>query len=146
MRNTYSPWDELAQQPDLRLEWALLVGRVGEYLHVARKIVLDPRMPKRQARSILCHELRHAEVGDEHTACDRVNLRQEQRADREAARLLVDIRDLGDALVLHEQHISAAAVELRVSDAMLRTRLRGLHPSERWHLTERLSAAGLRSA
>lgn len=134
MLNTYSPWGELTAQPDLRLEWRELAGHLGEYLHVERCIVLDPRMPRRQQRSVLAHELRHAEHRDFHTMCDRVNLRQEQRADREAARLLVDVRDLASALILYDEHLSAAAVELRVSDAMLRIRLATLHPAERHFL------------
>jgi Zn-dependent peptidase ImmA (M78 family) len=132
--NTYSPWGELSSLPDLRLEWRELVGRLGEYVHAERCITLDPRMPRRQQRSVLCHELRHAERGDYLTICDRVNLRQEQRADREAARLLIDVRDLARALVIHDQHQSAAAVELRVSDAMLDVRLAHLHPVERHFL------------
>lgn len=134
MLNTYSPWGELTAQSDLRLEWRELAGRLGEYVHHERCIVLDPRMPRRQQRSVLCHELRHAEHSDFHTMCDRVNLRQEQRADRDAARLLVDVRDLARALILHDEHLSAAAVELRVSDAMLRIRLANLHPAERHFL------------
>lgn len=137
--NPYSPWADLAGRPDLTLEWRELVGRVGEYLHAERLIRLDPRMPRRQARAVLAHELRHADAGDTHTMCARVNLRQEQRADREAARLLIDVRDLGEAMAHHGQaHRSAIAVELRVSDRLLGVRLAGLHPSERHYLTRRL--------
>ena len=139
MRNTYSPWAELAATPDLVLEWEPMHGRVGEYVHAHRLIRLDPRMPRRQARAVLCHELRHAEFGHTSTTCGRVNLRQEQYADQEAARLLIDVRDLADAMVLHGQHISATAVELRVSDRLLRVRLHRLHPSERHYLTRRLA-------
>lgn len=138
MINTYSPWAELASLPDLKLEWHELRGRLGEYLHGEQKIRLDPRMPRRQQRAVLCHELRHHRAGDERTVCGRVDLRQEQRADREAARLLIDVRDLGEALAIHDQHLSATAVELRVSDAMLRVRLRHLHPAERHYLSRRL--------
>jgi Zn-dependent peptidase ImmA (M78 family) len=138
--NTYSPWGELALVPDLTLEWRVLRGRLGEYVHHTRTIRLDPRLPRRQQRAVLCHELRHAEVNDVATVCGRANLRQEQRADRLAARLLIDVRDLGEALALHEEHVSAAAVELRVSDALLRVRLDGLHPSERHFLRRRLSS------
>lgn len=135
--NTYSPWDELSRLPHIDLVWRRMSDRLGEYRHHARQIVLDPRMPRRQQRAVLCHELRHAEVGDVHTDCGRVNLRQEQRADTNAARLLINIHDLADALALHDQHVSASAVELRVSDAMLRVRLRRLHPNERLFLTHR---------
>lgn len=128
--NTYSPWDELAARQDLELRWRELHGRVGRYQHHLRRITLDPRMPRRQIRAVLCHELRHADAGDEHTACDRTNLRQEQQADRRAAFMLIDIRDLARAMVLHDCHHSAVAVELNVSDRLLGVRINHLHPTE----------------
>lgn len=131
MLNTYSPWDELVARPEIELCWREMHDRVGQYHHGLRRITLDPRMPKRQRRSVLCHELRHAEAGDEHTACDRANLRQEQAADQRAARLLIDVRDLARAMVVHDCHHSAVAVELHVSDRLLSVRLDHLHPSER---------------
>jgi Zn-dependent peptidase ImmA (M78 family) len=137
--NAYSPWGELAGLTEVTLEWRALAGRLGQYVHRTRTITLDPRMPRRQQRSVLCHELRHATAGDVRTLCDRVNLRQEQRADQDAARLLIHLDDLARALAVHDEHLSAAAVELRVSDAMLRVRLQHLHPSERHYLTRRLT-------
>lgn len=128
--NTYSAWHELATRSDIDLRWQKMADRVGQYEHHLRRITLDPRMPRRQMRSVLCHELRHAEAGDEHTICGRTNLRQEQSADQRAARLLVDVRDLAKAMIIHECHHSAVAVELRVSDRLLGVRLDHLHPSE----------------
>lgn len=139
MMNTYSPWDELAAHGDaLDLHWQPLRGRGGQYQHHLRRITLDPRMPRRQIRAVLCHELRHAEAGDEHTACDRTNLRQEQVADQRAARLLIDVRDMARAMVVHDCHHSAVAVELRVSDRLLGVRLDHLHPSERHWINSQL--------
>lgn len=138
MLNTYSPWDELAAREDIELAWKQMCGRVGEYQHHLRRITLDPRMPKRQVRSVLCHELRHAEAGDVHTACERANVRQEQAADRRAARLMIDARDLARAMIVHDCHHSAVAVELRVSDRLLAVRLEHLHPSERHWISSQL--------
>lgn len=131
MMNTYSPWDELAAHGEgLELHWQALRGRVGQYQHHLRRITLDPRMPRRQIRSVLCHELRHAAAGDTNTECDRTNLRQEQQADRRAAFMLIDVRDLARAMVVHDCHHSAVAVELHVSDRLLGVRLNHLHPTE----------------
>lgn len=138
MLNAYSPWDELVARPDLELRWREMHDRVGQYEHGLRRITLDPRMPRRQIRSVLCHELRHAEAGDEHTACTRTNLRQEQAADQRAARMLVDVRDLARAMVIHDCHHSAVAVELHVSDRLLGVRLDHLHPSERHWISSQL--------
>jgi Zn-dependent peptidase ImmA (M78 family) len=137
--NTYSPWGELAARPHLELEWSDLGARLGEYVHAEQLIRLNPRLRRHQARSILCHELRHADAADHLTACDRTNLRQEQRADREAARLLVDVRDLGDAIAISGEHHGALASALRVSQHIVRTRLAHLHPSELHYLRRRLA-------
>ena len=139
MRNTYSPWEELASLPHIELRREPIAGgRLGEYVHHLSLIRLDPTMPRRQARSVLCHELRHHEYSDQHTFCDQVNRWQEIRADAEAARLLIDVRDLADALLVHQQHLPAVAIALRVSIDMLEVRLKRLHPSERHLITRRL--------
>lgn len=135
----YSPWVDLATRVHLTLIWKPLIGRVGEYLHLEQRITLDPRMTRRQARSVLAHELVHAEHADVVTMCNAVNLRQEQAADRIAARRLIDISDLGDAMLACENHLSAMAVELRVSDALLRVRRDNLNNTERLYLRRRLT-------
>lgn len=142
IRNRYSPWHELAES-DLILEWTIFpdgAGRVGEYDHETRTIRLDRRMLLRQARCVLCHELRHAEAGDVLTDCSRQNARQEAAADDAAARLLIDLEDLGDALRLFETTDPVAlAVELNVAVDVVETRLRGLHPAEADRLRLRLA-------
>lgn len=139
MHNTYSPWRELSES-NLELVWRELPSRrLGEYHRASGLIVLHPAMCRRQARSVLCHELRHHEYGDVGLACKTSNDRQEIRANKEAARLLIDIRDLGESLVAHDHNQNAVAVELRVSAVMLATRLRHLHPSEIHFLRRRCS-------
>lgn len=139
MHNTYSPWAELSRL-DLELVWqALPPRRLGEYHRDAGLIILSPAMPRRQARSVLCHELRHHEYGDTGVSCARANALQEVRANRDASRLLIDVRDLGEALVTHDHHQGAVAVDLRVSAVMLATRLRHLHPAEIHYLRRRCS-------
>lgn len=141
MHGDYSPWRELATMPtlELRREPPVRPGAVGEYVrsggrHGAGLIRLHPAMPRRQARSVLCHELRHHEY--QHVG---MSVRQEFIADTTAARLLIDLRDLADALILHDHHRSAAAVELRVGDDVVTTRLKRLHPSEYHWLKNRLA-------
>lgn len=137
MHNQYSPWAELSDT-DLELVWRdLPARRLGEYHRSTGLIVLSPKMCRRQARSVLCHELRHHEYADVGVACATANARQEIRANKEAARLLIDIRDLGESLVAHDHNQGAVAVELRVSAVMLATRLRHLHPSETHFLRRR---------
>lgn len=140
MRNTYSPWAELTSLSHLELRREPPArGRLGEYLHHLNLIRLHPDLPRRQARAVLCHELRHHEFSDVGTLCGKTKAFQERRADGAAARLLVDIRDLADAMVIHERHASAVAVELRVSLDVVQTRVDRLHPSERAYLKRRLA-------
>lgn len=140
LRNTYSPWEELASLPHLELRREPIgFGRLGEYIHHLSLIRLEPTMPRRQARAVLCHELRHHEFGDLATTCGQTTRWQEARADAGAARLLIDVNDLADALLVHEQNLQAAAVALRVSCHMVEIRLHRLHPAERHLLTRRLT-------
>ncbi len=145
MQNTYSPWDELAALPHIELRReSPMCGRLGEYVlgagcHGGGLIRLEPSMPRRQMRSVLCHELRHHEFGDVGSACGKATARQERRADSSAARLLVNIHDLADAMVIHARHPSAVAVELRVSVDVVHARVEHLHPAERAYLRRRMA-------
>lgn len=135
MRNTYSPWAELAALPHLELRREPPSrGALGEYVHRQHLIRLHPSLTRRQARSVLCHELRHAEAGDVG-----MTLRQEFMADTRAARLLIDVHDLAEAMVLHDQHRSAVAVELHVALDVVNTRLKHLHRREWEYLRARLA-------
>lgn len=139
MRNKYSPWGELADLPHITIEWRQMIGKLGEYVHDRSVILLDPRMKRHQRRSVLCHELRHAIAGDEPVECEIAHRRRELRTDRAAARLLIDLHDLGDALALHDGHAGAVAQELDVALDVVWCRINALHPSERHYLARRLS-------
>lgn len=145
MQNTYSPWGELASLPQIELRREPPPsGRLGEYvlgggIHGGGLIRLHPAMPRRQLRSVLCHELRHHEFRDVGTTCEKTTAKQERRADSAAARLLVNLHDLADAMIIHARHASAVAVELRVSLDVVQTRISRLHPAERALLRRRLA-------
>lgn len=149
MQNTYSPWGELASLPTVELRREPpQSGRLGEYIlgggrYGGGLIRLEPSMPRRQMRSVLCHELRHHEFMDTGSLCGKTVLKQERRADGVAARMLVDIYDLADAMVIHARHASAVAVELRVSVDVVQTRVARLHPAERAYLHRRLAECSL---
>lgn len=87
-----------------------------------------------EQRSVLWHELVHAERGDEHCS----DKTERCRIDREAARRAIDLYDLADAMCWSEHH-DEQADQLKVTPHLLRVRLDSLHPSERGYLTRRLS-------
>lgn len=71
-------------------------------------------------RSTLAHELGHAAFGDEHTGHDHFDHRQETRADRFAARLLVDPDELeGWCRFYGPCNLPAVAHELEVTVDLL---------------------------
>ena len=88
-----------------------------------------------ERRCTLTHELQHVIRGPflEHNRA-----KEEAAVERASARLLIGVRELGEALAwAHNPH--EAADELWVDVATLRARLDHLHPAERAYLKRRLS-------
>ncbi len=56
------PWATLRAHPEIALEWAVLDDGPGGRWE-GRRIILDPRLTRREARCVLMHELVHAERG-----------------------------------------------------------------------------------
>lgn len=69
-------------------------GPKGYYRHSTRTISTRRGLSIAEYRSTLAHELGHAAHGDEPTGNGHYGQRQERRADRYAARLLIDPDDL----------------------------------------------------
>ncbi len=91
---------------------------------------MDPDQNQAERRCTAAHEAIHAERGD--TSCY-------SAVHREAARRLIDVRRLGEALAFYEGDLVQVAEELWVDLDTLRTRLDHLHPAERGYLQRRLS-------
>ena len=139
---TYSPWRTLAALPHLTLGVMRLPRGRGWWLPVDQAIVLDDRLNQAERRSVLEHELQHALAGD--TRCDgpdgpRQERRQERRADDRAARRLIDVDALADALVwcLGPDEL---AEHLHVDSRTALTRIRGLDDTEKDYIERRLAA------
>lgn len=120
---TASPWDALPE--DVILTDAPIAER-GRYYHRLKTIVLRRGMRLVEQRSVLWHELIHAERGDE--ACDERT--ETNRIEREAARRAIDVFELADAMRWSDQ-LAEVADELKVTEDLLRVRLDHLHPAER---------------
>lgn len=111
-------------------------GQWGETCWGTRTVTIDCRLGQAQRRSALTHELVHAMRGP---APDEPVLaaREESAVEDAAARLLIDIHDLGEALAWAHD-VDEAADELWVDCETLLIRLEHLHPAERAYLTRRL--------
>ena len=86
------------------------------------------------------HELVHVERGPA-PADPHLRAREEATVERETARRLIPLSALAEALSW-SLHPAVVADELRVTEAVLTTRLRALHPAELHYLTRRLARVG----
>lgn len=107
----------------------------GAWSPVHRKVVVASGLSARQERCVLAHETEHALADDMGCgvgldATHPLALHQERRADIEAARKLISISDLAAAAQWVDD-IRLAAVELNVTERMLRIRLHDLN-GEGW--------------
>lgn len=139
---TYSPWQHLRKLAHINLRWTEdeqeLDDAFAWYYVEREEIVMDSRMTQRERRCVLGHELAHALNRDRPTNNAVLDALQELQADRWAARRLIDIRALGEALAWSSD-LEEVAEELWVTRDLLDVRLAHLHPSERAYLLKRLT-------
>lgn len=131
----FHPWRALRTRSELILTWLPLPGTRRGVTDGHSHIVMSPDLTQAERRCTITHELIHVERG--HTS--RCDPREEQAVIVEAARRLITLDDLADAL-LWTRNIPTLADELWVDQATVRARLEHLHPSERHYLTRRLAA------
>ena len=115
MGKDYDPWVVADRLGIEVMERRLRHGRRGEYWHRERLILLAPQMSHREARSVLAHELQHAAAGDIPSPWGIITHRQEQRARRATARVLIDPSEYAAAEDLRGPHLAAIAHELDVT-------------------------------
>lgn len=137
----HHPWRRLLHHhPNITVEFHDLEPGLLGYTDVAAgRIVLDRSLTQAERRSVLAHELEHVErngvVPDQHL-CDR----EELIVDRLAARKLIHLRHLVDAL-LWSGNPYEIADDLWVDVATLRARIDNLSPSERTHIEQAMKEA-----
>lgn len=80
-----------------------------------RTIRLSPGMTRRTTRSVLAHELGHAQLGHIPTPSATIRAQQERRADEWAARRLISPLAYAEAEKLRGPHLASLAFELEVT-------------------------------
>lgn len=132
----YDPWADADHRPDLNylLDDDLPRGD-GWWLPWMRLIVIRRSLPAVVQRCVMAHELVHVDYGDVqvvHLGPDgpRLSRRQESAADREAARRLLQLRELAAAMLAHPANPRAVAHELDVTVEVLQRRLEQLTEEE----------------
>lgn len=129
-----NPWRRLRALAHITLHWHDEHDPMG-WTDFTDTISLSRTLTWAERRVTVLHEVLHVERGPAPAWCE---AKEERLVDREAARwLMPDVRAIGDALAWAHTYAEAAE-ELDVDEALLRVRLRYLHPSERHWLTRRL--------
>ncbi|MGY1773550.1 ImmA/IrrE family metallo-endopeptidase [Blastococcus sp. SYSU D00813] len=146
MASRYDPWADLERRGDIDLFLDELPDGKGHawWLPWLRLIVLRASLAPVEQRCALAHELVHVDHDDRQVAHigpdgPRMARRQETRADREAARRLLHVRDLAAAMLTHPRNPQAVAHELDVTLPVLQLRLETLRPSEETWLRQELA-------
>jgi Zn-dependent peptidase ImmA (M78 family) len=139
----YSPWGDAAVRlPHVHIELCPIAPVRGAWVPSERVILLDDALSRVELRSVLAHEIAHVDNADHDCpprGPDRVRLarRRELAADTLAARRLITLDELADALAWARRAEEAAA-ELDVTVPILRRRLAALTPAEQLLLEQRI--------
>lgn len=99
-------------------------GVKGYYNHTTRTISTRRGMSIQQYRSTLAHELGHAHYGDQPTGHGHYDQKQEARADRYAAHLLIDPQAFDTAYRWCQGDHRELADELEVTQHLLAVYMR----------------------
>lgn len=144
----YSPWEHLRTLPHITLGVTRLPAGKGWWMPDLQAIAIDSRLGRVERRTVLAHELVHAERQDENCHGvgpdgSRLARRQEAHADRVASERLITTEDLLDALRAHPYDPENVAEQLDVTRDVLVARLQAMTPEEKDHVTEVLVDEGV---
>jgi hypothetical protein len=133
-RAMFHPWRTLRALSHVTLLWHD-GGPAGLTNFCRHTISLRRGLTQVERRCTLAHELHHIARGP---FLDVNRAKEELAVDREAARQLIDVRALGEALAWAHNYAEAAE-ELWVDRGTLEARIHHLHPAERAYLRHRLA-------
>lgn len=138
--NNYHPWKALGRLDHIALSISdhLPSGRAW-WCPASQTILLASNLTQAERRCALAHELAHIDLGHTGRAAAVERHRQERQADELAARRLITLPALVDA-VLWARDEYEAADELWVDPGTLHTRLQTLTPLERAELDRSITA------
>lgn len=130
-----SPWDYMGERhPDWVVRFADLRGLPELMCWDERVVLLERSRGMLERRCDLAHAIGHLEL--EHRG-DTFNRKHEEAARRYAAKMLIDLKPLGEAMAWSDSRQEVAEL-LRVDVSTLDKRLQHLHMAERGYLQRRL--------
>lgn len=125
-----NPWADAAQR-EVVIHHIWLPDHIDAlWVPDVNTILLNDRLNQAERRSALAHELAHIDLEHDPAAAAETAWAQEVAADHVAARALIPIDNLVEA-ILWSQDESEVADVLWVDDATVRTRLAGLTEAEK---------------
>lgn len=131
----FHPWRTLRDLTDWLVVWRQPTSGARAECHwPSRTITIDPLLLQAERRSVLAHELEHVGRG---SSPSWATAREEEVVNESAARRLIDLPALGEALAWAHD-VSEIADELWVDQPTVLARLRHLAPAERDYLARRL--------
>lgn len=131
---SWHPWRAI-RHLDVTVRWERRDGLLGSWDAVTRTMTFHPDQSQRQRRCTAAHELVHVERGDVGHCTPGL----ERRIEQEAARRLIPLPALADALLWCVDE-SELAEDLWVDEATVRARLDSLTTAEQEYVEARLSA------
>lgn len=139
-RHHHHPWRRFRTLVEWSLHFAHLPdGVLGQTDHERRTVTLTHGLTQVERRSTIAHETAHVERG---AVPSWMRAREERACDAIAARRLVTLERLADAMVWsRDEH--EIADECWVDVDTVRARLANLTPFERAHIEDRLDEAGV---
>lgn len=138
----YDPGADAARRyPHIRIHRRSLGGVDAAAVPARGLIFIERALDLTGWRCAVAHELVHLDLGHDACADEALEARQERRCTAEAARRLIPLGALLDALVWSHS-ISEAADELRVDQQTLCARLDTLDDQERGELERRVRQIG----
>jgi Zn-dependent peptidase ImmA (M78 family) len=124
--STYSPWRHVATMPDVVIDYDDDLPSGDAWWSPAHRVILIATgLTQIERRCALAHELVHIENDDQQLDgpdSERIERRRERAAEHTAARRLIHLDDLMDALAWC-MSLEEVAEELHVDRALLDTRL-----------------------
>jgi Zn-dependent peptidase ImmA (M78 family) len=143
LTDDYSPWAHVQQLEQVIVAYDELEHAKAYWEPDEQVILLDRRLTQAQRRSHLAHELAHIDRGDECCVhgpdAARLGRRQELSADVLAARRLISLESLADALVWCVD-TDELAEDLHVDEQMVQARISALTGAECDFIEQRLAA------
>jgi hypothetical protein len=134
-RMSWHPWRAIRHLDDVTVRWERRDGLLGSWDAATRTMTFHPDQSQRQRRCTAAHEVVHVERGDVGHCTPGL----ERRVEEEAARRLVSLAALADALLWCVDEWELAE-DLWVDQATVRARLDSLTAWEQAYVEDRMAA------